>query len=204
LAAEVSWSKSGPQATRVAVDYEILRMAHRPTGIALRIGGFSGPFKPDSPQTVFITDLARTLVDEAQTNGITVSELQIDFDCAESKLDGYRLWVEAIRQKVAPVPVCITALPSWLKRSGFKSLIAAADSFVLQVHSLERPRNLNTAFSLCDTDAAQRAVERAATFALSAIEGALLLARVKRDAGPLLATGETLSALFAAFGGRRN
>jgi hypothetical protein len=47
-------------------------------------------------------------------NQIVPRELQIDFDCAESKLDGYQVWVEAIKYKISPVPVTITALPSWL------------------------------------------------------------------------------------------
>jgi hypothetical protein len=90
-----------------------------------------------------------------------VAELQIDFDCAESKLDGYRIWVEAIKRRVAPVPVTITALPAWLKRSAFKRLVAAADGYVLQVHSLARPRDAAAQFSLCDPLEARRAVERA-------------------------------------------
>jgi hypothetical protein len=164
LGAEVTWRKSDPLVVRVAVDYEVLRETHQPAGIALRIGGFSGPFAADNPQTAFLCDLAKSLVNEAQTNGVTPAELQIDFDCAESKLEGYKTWVEAIRRKIAPVPVCITALPSWLKRSGFKGLIASADSYVLQVHSLEKPKRFDAAFTLCDVDAAKRAVERASGF----------------------------------------
>jgi hypothetical protein len=164
LAAEVTWRKSEPQVIRVAVDYPSIRAAQQPAGLALRIGSFSGPFTSNAPQTRFLADLAKSLVSEAQTNGIVPTEFQLDFDCAESKLDGYRTWVEVIRQQIAPVPVCITALPSWLKRPAFKSLIASTDSYVLQVHSLERPRSLQSAFNLCDPDAAQRAVERAASF----------------------------------------
>jgi len=43
--------------------------------------------------TLYLCDLAASLVAEAQTNQIQLSELQIDFDCAELKLDGYRVWV---------------------------------------------------------------------------------------------------------------
>jgi hypothetical protein len=41
-------------------------------------------------------------------------------------------------------------------------LAAAADGYVLQVHSLQRPRALDAPFTLCDPAAARRAVERAA------------------------------------------
>ena len=88
-------------------------------------------------------------------------ELQLDFDCAESNLDGYRLWVQAIALKVAPVPVRITALPAWLKRSSFKPLAQAAGAYVLQVHSLVRPKNAQAEVQLCDPDAARKAVEKA-------------------------------------------
>jgi hypothetical protein len=164
LAAEVTWRKSDPQTVRVAVDYETLRATRQPVGVALRIGGFNGPFASENLQTAYLADLAKSLVNEARTNGVALSELQLDFDCAESKLEGYRIWVEAIRRNIAPVPVCITALPSWLKRPAFKTLIASADSYVLQVHSLEKPRSFDAPFTLCDSAAAKRAVEKAATF----------------------------------------
>jgi len=42
------------------------------------------------------------LVAMAASNHLELAELQLDFDCAESKLDGYRVWVEAIRSRLAP------------------------------------------------------------------------------------------------------
>jgi hypothetical protein len=90
-----------------------------------------------------------------------VRELQIDFDCAAAKLDGYRTWVETIRRKLGPVPVIITTLPDWLNRESFPPLVRAADGYILQVHSLERPRGPDAPFSICDPAAARRAVERA-------------------------------------------
>jgi len=54
------------------------------------------------------------LLAEAKTNQLKVRGLQIDFDCAESKLESYRVWIEALRQHISPAPLTITALPSWL------------------------------------------------------------------------------------------
>ena len=85
---------------------------------------------------------------EARPNQVKLSELQIDFDCAESKLDGYRVWVEAIQRRVAPLPVTITALPSWLDARAFKRLASVATNYVLQVHSLERPTESDAPFTL--------------------------------------------------------
>ncbi len=150
LNAEVSWKSGLPQLVRLPVEWVALRSPGRRIGIALRIGSYPGPFKADDAPGQFLTELASSLVAEAITNRLSIAELQIDFDCAETKLDGYAAWVKAIRPKVAPVPVTITALPAWLKRPGFKRLIAAADGIVLQVHSLEKPKGIAAPFKLCD------------------------------------------------------
>jgi len=66
-----------------------------------------------------------------------------------------------LRAAVAPVPLVITALPSWLAHRAFRRLAHAADGFVLQVHSVAAPRP-GEPFLICDPVAARRAVERAA------------------------------------------
>jgi hypothetical protein len=161
LRAEISWNTNRqPQLIRANVDYETLAKARRPVGLALRIGTFAGPFTNDAIAG-FLTDTASRIVAETRTNGVTLAELQIDFDCAESKLDGYRVWIEAIQRRVAPLPVTITALPSWLDSRAFKRLAAVATNYVLQVHSAERPRSSSAPFTLCDPRAARHAVQRA-------------------------------------------
>jgi hypothetical protein len=162
LAAEVTWKGREPQVTHVALDYPTLASANCPVGLALRIGPFPGPFGASDSITEFVANLAASLIQQAQTNHVSPRELQIDFDCAESKLDGYRVWVQAIRKQVAPIPVVITALPSWLTQPACKSLVQTADGFVLQVHSVARPASFDAPFTLCDPAAARRAVERAA------------------------------------------
>jgi hypothetical protein len=57
---------------------------------------------------------------------------------------------------VRPVPLTITVLPAWMRSSKFRALARAADRFVLQVHSLERPRGPGEPLVLCDTRAARR------------------------------------------------
>ena len=132
-----------------------------PSAVAAALCRRSPSTHPAKPITMFLCDLAASLVAQARTNHVNLSELQIDFDCAESKLDGYRVWVEAIQKRVAPLPVTITALPSWLDSRAFKRLAAVATNYVLQVHSVERPKNFDAPFTLCDPRAAKRAVERA-------------------------------------------
>jgi len=164
LTAEVSWQTGRPRLVKAPVDYPTLLASGRPVGLALRIGPYGGPLGLADDRTQWLASLAASLLAEASTNKLQVAELQIDFDCAESKLDGYRDLVKAIRQRVTPATVTITALPAWLKRPAFKQLIAEADGYVLQVHSLTRPQGANMPFSLCDPADARRAVERAASF----------------------------------------
>ena len=161
LRAEVVWHDAKPEVVPVRLDYRALAATHRPIGIALRIGSFPGPFAADDRVTDFLTQLAATFLAEARSNGIAASEFQIDFDCAAAKLDGYRVWVEALRKKMAPTPLTITVLPSWLKEPAFKKLAEATDGYVLQVHSLERPKKIEAPFTLCDPAAALRAVGQA-------------------------------------------
>jgi hypothetical protein len=162
LGAEVAWEAGAPRTARVRPDYGALRAAGLPVGLALRIGPYAGPFTADGEPFGLLARLAESLVAEASATGVPPRELQVDFDCAESKLDGYRVWVEALRRRVAPVPLTFTALPSWLDAGAFRRLAAATDGFVLQVHSLERPAGADAPLSLCDPAAARRAVERAA------------------------------------------
>jgi hypothetical protein len=166
LQAEVTWDQGKPRLARVSADYSALAATGRPIGLALRIGPYSGPFARTNPAAVYLADLAAKLVAEARASGITLSELQLDFDCASSKLEGYRSWVEVIRERVAPVPLVITALPTWLDQAAFKPLAQAADGYVLQVHSLERPKTFDGDFTLMDPTAARRAVARASELGL--------------------------------------
>jgi hypothetical protein len=166
LAAEVNWRRGAPQLVRVPLDYGALASAHREIGLALRIGPYSGPFASTEEPIEALCGLAASLVSESQDHQVGVSELQIDFDCADSKLRGYKTWVEAMRRKLKPVPVTITSLPSWIRQPGFKDLIEATDGYVLQVHSLERPKSVHDPFTLCDPQAARRAVESAGQFSV--------------------------------------
>jgi hypothetical protein len=161
LKVEISWNERQPRMARVAVDYEALKTSSQSVGLALRIGPFPGPFASNDPIAGILCDTATGMVAEARINGVALAELQVDFDCAESKLAGYALWIQAIQARVSPVPVTITALPSWLNAPAFSALARLATNYVLQVHSLDRPKSWNAAFSLCPPLAAHRAVERA-------------------------------------------
>lgn len=169
LAAEIDLSRSPLRAFRVGIDWQALRESGRPVGLALRIGRFqgwgggTGRFA-DEPETVRqLADLAAGLAKQALSHGIVIRELQLDYDCPESKLADYTVLIEAVRGAVHPIPVTITALPSWLRHQrAFRDLSGKTDGLVLQVHSLRAPSRRGQKIALVDPKEAVRAVEEAA------------------------------------------
>lgn len=162
LAAEVSWRNGSPHITRTTLDYATLASLGRPVGLSLRVGAFAGPFAEEDAAAKMLAALAIEMLAAARRHGLEPAELQIDFDCAESKLAGYRNWLTALRTATDRTPLVFTALPAWLgHRDEFAALAAAAYGFVLQVHSLEKPTGPDAPFSLCDPERARRWIRQA-------------------------------------------
>lgn len=167
LAAEVDLSTQPPRISRPGIAWEELK--GRPVGLALRIGRFqgwgggTGRFA-DDPETVrLLAGLAGDLAKGASSRGLDLREIQLDYDCPESKLADYPVLIEAVKRQVRPSRVTITALPSWLRHERvFRKLAQATDGFVLQVHSLQVPAQRGSPFVLVDPESARRAVESAA------------------------------------------
>ncbi|MES1241573.1 MAG: DUF3142 domain-containing protein [Acidobacteriota bacterium] len=167
LAAEVDLSSRPARIARPAIAWDALK--GRPVGLALRIGRFhgwsggTGRFA-DEPETVrLLADLAGGLAHEARSRGLDLWEIQLDYDCPESKLADYPALVEAVDRAVDPAPVTLTALPSWLRHErAFRDLARSADGFVLQVHFLRTPTRPDETVELVDPQEAVRAVEQAA------------------------------------------
>ncbi|MDR3458314.1 MAG: DUF3142 domain-containing protein [Verrucomicrobiae bacterium] len=161
LLAEVSWKNKLPQVARAKVDFPTLAKVHCPVGLVLRVGAYGGALAENGPAVDFLAELAGALAAEARAGQVDPVELQIDFDCPESKLDDYCGWLKAVQRRVAPLPVTITALPSWLDSPAFTRLAAAATNYILQAHSLVRPTDIHAPFTLCDPEVARRAVIKA-------------------------------------------
>lgn len=164
LAVEIEWRSGQPHLIRVPVDWPALAATGRPVGAALRIGPFPGPFTTTGPVARRIAQTAGDIIADARAAGVELTELQIDFDAASSKLAGYRVWVDNIRAASGDTPIVVTALPAWLGRGGFADLVDACDRYILQVHSLEPPAGPHDTAPLCDPDRAVRWVERAARY----------------------------------------
>jgi len=170
LAAEIDLSVKPPRMALAGIDFAALHASGRPVGLAVRIGRFAqkgaGRRLAEDPEEVrFVAGAAQEVAARARAAGVKVREIQLDYDCPESRLGEYPLLVKAVKAAVAPLPVTITALPVWLRqRRDFAALVAVTDGYVLQVHSLAAPRRFDAAFLLCDPEAAKKAVEAAARF----------------------------------------
>lgn len=166
LAAEVDFSRRPPHVVRIPYDTDSL--AGRRVGLAVRIGAFSrggGRYRAEPGQIDLLAGLARGLVDGARGRGLSPSELQLDYDCPESRLREYPGLIRAVRAAVAPVPVVVTALPAWLRHEkAFTQVLQAADGYVLQVHSLRPPADPREPVMLLDPEASRDWVEAAARF----------------------------------------
>ncbi len=151
LAAEVNWRSGRMEVFRAKPDYAALKRLGVEVGLVVRIGPYGGPFSRGDVVTSRLKEIVEERLRAVRAAGLEPVEVQIDFDCAETRLARYRAWLIALREAAGAVPLVFTALPAWLKHEHeFLALAEAADGFVLQVHSLEKPRGVNEPVVLCD------------------------------------------------------
>ena len=162
LAAEIDLRSGEPKIFRPNLDYAALKAAGRPISLTVRIDPFAGPFNENDRAARAIVRLSRDVVTTARDRGVDPAELQIDFDCGEWKLDGYRTWLRKIRAAVAPLVVTPTILPSWLKHRAFAKLAHECGGFILQVHSVAVPQSVEDTRELTDPVRAVEWVQQAA------------------------------------------
>jgi hypothetical protein len=159
LGAEIVWMNKKPQVVEASVAWNRLGRMSKPVSIALRIAPYPGPFEGRGEAAEAIVSTSRKLVEKARANGVKLAAFQIDFDCAQKNLAGYRIWLDLVRSVVRPVAMIVTTLPAWLDEPEFARLIGEADGYVLQVHSV--PTAQNGRAMLCDTSLARRWVAKA-------------------------------------------
>jgi hypothetical protein len=159
LAAQVSLADG--KITRPSLDYAALIATGKPLAPVIRVEPYFGAFREDDAVTRTLVEAAQERLAEWRRHGIEPVELQLDFDCAEAKLDGYRVWLRALRAAVSPLPVCPTTLPSWLKRSEFAVLARESGRYVLQVHCVAPPRQITDTQRLTDPIRTAQWVEQA-------------------------------------------
>ena len=151
LVAEVTFRAGRVEILRVKPDYAALKTLRARVGLVIRIGAFGGPFSAEDSVAGELAALLAEQLALARAAGLEPVELQVDFDCAEAKLAGYCAWMRALRVVAGSTRLVFTALPAWLRHpEAFAVLAREADGFVLQVHSLEKPADVNAPLVLCE------------------------------------------------------
>lgn len=164
LAAEVEWRDGKPRVIRPDISWSTLREWGKPVSVALRIAPYPGPFSADDAIARELCDVAKQIVSTASRQRVQLAELQLDFDCAQKKLAGYKKWVTKFREAIHPLPLVITTLPSWLGEPDFALLIREVPRYVLQVHSVSSPLG-DSRTMICDPALARQWVSRAESLA---------------------------------------
>ncbi len=121
LAAEISWSDGAPSITEIA-------LPTLPAGTTLAI---RSAVPADDP-----APLLAPLIDALLSAHPEAAAVQLDIDLPTARLPEYAGWVTRLSAG-CPVPVEITALPTWLSSPAMADLAGAAARVVLQVHWLD-------------------------------------------------------------------
>ena len=146
LAAEVGWDHHQRHTARAQVDFDTLREAiarsqgRLRVGLALRVGPWDPSQESHAHAGRALAALAADVVARARAAGLQPAELDVDYDAPTAGLAVYARWLRQLRPALGGVPLTITALPAWLDSPALPAVLAVTDGWVLQVHSLERPR----------------------------------------------------------------
>lgn len=135
LAAEVD---SKGHLAQISVNREALRRMAKPLIAVIRIDSHGGTM----PLAEIVAIQAAALVANWKKEGLPVSGIEIDYDCATNRLANYRDFLQFLRARLSPqMTLSITALPTWMESRDLPRLLAQVDEAVLQVHSVMSPTN---------------------------------------------------------------
>ena len=140
--------------TAAQPDWDTLADTHTRVTLVLRANaGLGGHLSAErrAKTARYITGLLQAAEGKARAAGVEVAGLQLDYDCPSSKLGDYRALLDVLRERHAATQLSITVLPTWLRRWEFSSLVKGLSYYVLQVHSLEPPKDADSPIVLCDT-----------------------------------------------------
>jgi hypothetical protein len=112
----------------------------------------------------FVVRCFRGAMDEARAGNVMIAGVQLDYDCPTSKLGAYADLIDALHAELPDHDLSITALPTWLRWREFDRLVSHVTYYVLQVHSLDPPTNIERPLVLCDDSRIPGYLRRAAAF----------------------------------------
>lgn len=120
----------------VAIDWNALAATRRPVIAVVRIDGSLVHWN----ETALLGQI-RGLAAGWRKRAARLAGIEIDFDCATSRLGTYAGFLKRVRM-IANIParLSITALPAWMASPGLDDVLATADEAVLQVHAVSAPQ----------------------------------------------------------------
>jgi hypothetical protein len=133
--------------SRARIDPVLLRRDGRPVIAVVRLDGQLKALDQEE-----VTAQIRQVISDWQEQGLNLVGVEIDHDAGNARLPAYRQFLAQLRVALpAPLPLSITALPSWLDSRELPALLSTVDSSVLQVHAVSDPRR-----GLFDADQARQ------------------------------------------------
>lgn len=161
LAAEMTFKGSAASTVVVNPDWQALLAYGGQVGAVLRIHASAAKTGWNAEAIAAVRQVCVQTVDRFRQAQVPLTELQIDYDCPESRLADYTRLLRQLKQSTPALPpIRITALPAWLKQPALRDLVAESPGYVLQVHSLHLPRG-GLPGALMDPAETRRAVTQA-------------------------------------------
>ncbi|NBV85695.1 MAG: DUF3142 domain-containing protein [Verrucomicrobia bacterium] len=155
LGAHLRQTGSGaPECALSKIDWPVLSRFGKPVGLAVRVEG------KQLPEPEFVEKVIRQLDEDAVAAGVSLGEIQIDYDSTEAGLLKYAKWLRSLSQRLHPKPLVITALPAWLNHPDCPRVLGEAQRFVLQVHSVPT-RNSGEQIAIFEPARAMRWIQEA-------------------------------------------
>lgn len=114
--------------------WEILKEIEKPVIAVVRIEGQLRHF-----DRAVLLERVDSIVTEWHNRGVTLAGIEIDFDCATSRLNDYAAFLKALRAALPREQLSITALPTWLGSPNLENVLAEVDETVLQLHAVQNP-----------------------------------------------------------------
>jgi hypothetical protein len=157
-AADVSWPGPTAKIKTFEIPWAVAAATGKRAGIVIRIPAAEGGLGSSPRQAAAVAELIDSFLQAAKRAGARCDEVQIDYDCPESKLELYVSFLAALKAALPHASLAFTALPSWLKSPRFRDLAKTTGKYVLQVHSLELPGKADSAAVICDVSKARAAI----------------------------------------------
>ncbi len=117
------------------VGLNLLANDQRPVITVVRLDGELAALEPKS-----ITALVARIVEQWRAARVNLVGIEIDYDCATSRLPDYARLLGELRGEFAnDLTLSITVLPTWMESAELPSVLGSVDQAVLQVHSVSSP-----------------------------------------------------------------